>query len=487
MTRARALLPSLLGESAVYGIGGVANQALNIILVPIYARQLEASGYGVVAVINATLSLASMIATLALPQAFFRSYLKEADGDRERAHVLAVTAALRLVASLLFLGVFSLAAIPITLLVFDGSLGELPLIALIGPIVFFDTLNSIPLSFLRAQRSPQPYVAITFTRAILGSVLIILLVVGFDLGPLGVVLGSTGSAIVASLMGIRALAGSQRLRLAWDGTLIRHMLAFSLPLVPASVAAWGMNLSDRYVVRAVDGFAAAGVYSAGYTAGLVITAVAVAPFTLAWGAAYWEIAKSDDARRVFSRVLTAFVVVATFAAVGLGAIGTDAIRILLGAQFEAGRFVVPFSAFSSVLYGVYTILTTGLNLESQTRWLPLTMAAAALGNLGLNLVLVPPLGFMGAAVASVFSYAQLAITSGWVSQRYYPVAWDYPRVLGAAGIGGALTAVALLGPDLVAWRLACIVAYPLIVVALRIVRRDELALAANLISRRRAR
>jgi O-antigen/teichoic acid export membrane protein len=265
------------------------------------------------------------------------------------------------------------------------------------------------------------------------------------------------------------------------------MLAFSLPLVPASVAAWGMNLSDRNVVRAFEGFAAAGVYSAGYTAGLVITAVAVAPFTLAWGAAYWEIARTPEARRVFSRVLTAFVVVATFAAVGLGSIGTDAIRILLGDQFELARFVVPFSAFSSVLYGVYTILTTGLNLESQTRWLPLTMGAAALGNLALNLILVPPLGFMGAALASIVSYAQLAVTSGWVSQRYYRVEWDSRRVLGSLTMGAALTAAALLGPDLVLWRLGCIVAYPLAIVYLRIVRMDELRMVRDLISRRRGR
>ncbi len=160
----RRLLPGLLRESVVYGIGGVANQALNIILVPIYARQLATSGYGVVAVINATLSLASMIGVLALPWAFFRSYLKEATTEQEKAHVLAVTAALRLTASIIFLGLFSLVAVPLTLLVFGGDSGELPLILLIGPIVFFDSVNTVPLSYLRAQRRPGPYVAISFTR-----------------------------------------------------------------------------------------------------------------------------------------------------------------------------------------------------------------------------------------------------------------------------------------------------------------------------------
>jgi O-antigen/teichoic acid export membrane protein len=209
-----------------------------------------------------------MIATLALPQAFFRSFLQESSDARGKRHVLAVTATLRLVASFLFVALFTLASVPITLLVFGGSLAELPLIALIGPIVFFDSLNSIPLAFLRAQRRPAPYVTITFTRAILGSILIIFFVVVLDLGPLGVVLGSTGSSLVSASMGVAALLRAERFRFVWDSALVRHMLTFSLPLVPASIAAWGLNLSDRYVIRAFDGFSAAGVYSSGYQAGL---------------------------------------------------------------------------------------------------------------------------------------------------------------------------------------------------------------------------
>ena len=50
----RSLLRRLLGESAVYGLGGVANQALAIVLVPIYARQLGLENYGVVAILTTT-------------------------------------------------------------------------------------------------------------------------------------------------------------------------------------------------------------------------------------------------------------------------------------------------------------------------------------------------------------------------------------------------------------------------------------------------
>lgn len=478
----RGLLRRLAGESAVYGIGGVANQALAIILVPVYARALGVADYGTVALLTTTLSLATLVVTLALPQAFFRSYLKESETDRDRAAVLRTTTGLRILASLLGMLLVIAAAPAVAVLAF-GGIEHWPLVALIGPITFFDTLNLVPLSLLRAERRPRAYATISFSRAVLGSVLIVLLVVGFDLGVLGVLLGSLASAALTATAGFALLARQGRLRLGLDPALARHMLTFSLPLVPASVAGWTLNLSDRYVIGAFVSREAVGLYSAGYTVGLAINALAIAPFTLAWGAAYWEISRQEGARVVIGRVLTGFVAVASLAALGLAAFSTDAIRVLLTPEFADARFVTGFSAFAYVLYGSFTILTTGLNLESQTRRVPLVMAAAAIANLALNLALVPVVGYLGAAVSTLLSYGLLALLGGIVSQRVYAVPWDVPRVLLLLAIAMGLAVAAVLGPDHVGWRLACVVAYPAIVVGLRIVPAPLLEPVRRLIGR----
>lgn len=466
----------------MYGLGGVANQALAIVLVPIYARQLGLESYGIVAILTTTLSLSTLVATLALPHAFFRSYLKEADDDRRRGEVLRTSLGLRLVVSFIALAVLLGLSVPLATLLLGDDDAWL-ILALIGPIVFFDTLNLVPLSFLRAERRPIPYAAVAFSRAVLGSLLIILFVVVMDLGVLGVVLGSALSATVTATAGISILARRGRLGLAFDRVLVKHMLAFSLPLVPASVASWTLNLSDRYLIAAFDGPAAVGTYSAGYTVGLAINALAISPFTLAWGAAYWEIARQDDARLVIGRVLTGFTALASFAALGLAALSTDVFRVLLTPEFEPGRFITPFSAFAYVLYGVFTIVTTGLNLESQTRRLPLIMVVTAAANVALNLVLIPRLGYLGAAISTILSYGMLAVIAGRVSQRYYAVPWEIPRVTALFGLGLGLSAAALLGPDHVAWRLACIAAYPAVAIGLRIVPLRLLAPLAGVLRR----
>jgi O-antigen/teichoic acid export membrane protein len=467
----------------VYGLGGVANQALAIVLVPIYARQLGLENYGVVAILTTTLSLSTLVATLALPHAFFRSYLNEASDERGRAAVLRTTLGLRLIVSLLALVVLLALSFPLATLLLGSSDAWL-VMALIGPVVFFDTISLVPLSFLRAERRPRAYALISFSRAVLGSLLIIIFVVVLDLGVIGVIAGSAGSALVTSMAGISMLATEGRLGIGLDRRLVRHMLAFSLPLVPASVASWTLNLSDRYLIAAFIGPAAVGTYSAGYTVGLAINALAISPFTLAWGAAYWEIAKQDDARAAIARVLTGFTALASFAALGLGALSTDVFRILLTPEFEPGRFVTPFSAFAYVLYGIYTILSTGLNLESQTRRLPLIMGATAATNVVLNLLLIPRLGYMGAAVSTILSYGMLAALAGRVSQRWYPVPWEVGRVLALLGLGMALSALALLGPDHPAWRIACVALYPVLAIGLRILPGRLLTSLTVLVLRR---
>ena len=465
----------LVSDSAIYGLGGVANQALAVILVPIYANVLGVSNYGTLALVNTTLSFATSIVTLALPQAFFRSYLMENAEEHGRASVLRTTLGLRLVISLAGLVVLLLLAFPLTRLLF-GDTANLPILLVMGPIVFCDTLNLVPLSFLRAERHAAAYAALSFSRAVLGSLMIIVFVVVLQLGVFGVVLGSLVSAIVVAAAGVAVLVRARRVGVAWDRPLVKHMLVFSLPLVPASVAAWTLNLSDRYLLQAFVGNQAVGVYSAGYTIGLVINALAVAPFSLAWAATFWEIANKPGARQTYARVMTGFVIFAGFVALGLSALSTDALRLLFRPDFEPSRFVVPFSAFAYVLYGIYSIGATGLNIEGRTGVLPVTLWASAIANVALNLVLIPTIGYLGAAVSTTLGYGLLAVSTTAAGQRYYPVPWDLPRIAGSLLLAAGLAAAALLGPDHLIWRLGCIAAYPALVVLLRIVNMNDLAL-----------
>ena len=471
-SQARGFGSRLAGDSLVYGLGGMANQAVAVLLVPIYARALGPEGVGITGVLNSTISLGLMLVGLALPQAFFRWYLRESTTHAARFHVLGTTLAIRIAASLMGLALVLLAAVPLTAVLYAGD--HLLVFALAAPIVMFDTFNTIPLSFLRAERRPRDYVVVSIARAVLGTILILALVVVAGAGVVGVSIGSAVAAAASAAIGCVALARSGMLRFVADPVLARRMLAFALPLVPAGLASWVLNLSDRPLLQAMTGSTeTVGVYTLGYTAGLVINALVIQPFSLAWGAAFWEISRADDAPRTYARVLTWFLAIAAGMALFLSVIATDVLRFLVGAPFEESRYIVPFSAFAFVLYGAYTIGATGLSVVGRSGAVAVTMGIAAATCLVLNLVLIPPLGIFGAAISTLIGYLLLATLTGRVSQQHYRVPWQLGRAAAILLVAGALSALALIGPDHVLWRLGCLLLYVPILLGTGIVRATQ--------------
>ena len=473
----------LAGDTLVYGLGGVASSAVSVLLVPIYARQLGADGVGITGVLNSTIALSLMVFGLAIPQAFIRWYLKETRDRGQRGRILGTALAIRIAASLIGFAAVLAAVVPLTGVLYAGQ--YLSVFALAAPIVLFDSFSAIPLSFLRAERRARAYVAVSLTRAILGTVLILTLVVPMQIGVVGVALGSAIAAAISAGVGIAALVRVGAPRPTFDLRLARDMLRFALPLVPAGLAGWVLNLSDRPLLQAMTGSEAmVGVYTLGYTGGLVINALVVQPFALAWGAAQWEMARRDDAPQAFARIMTWFLVLATGGALLLAALGTDALRLLVGPEFELSRFIVPFSAFAYVLYGAYAIAASGLGIVGRTSLIATTMAGAAAAAVVMNVVLIPVIGIFGAAVSTLLSYLLLAVLSGGASQRYYPVPWQLGRAVLILAVGGALSAAALLGPDHTLWRVACLLAYAPILVASRVVvPSDARAAVASLLRR----
>jgi O-antigen/teichoic acid export membrane protein len=462
----------LAGDSLVYGLGGVANQAVAVLLVPIYARQLGPEGVGITGVLNSAIALGGIVVGLALPQAFFRWYLREAATRADSDRILGTTLAVRLAASLVGFALLLAAAIPLSALLYGGE--HLLVFALVAPIVLFDSFNAIPLSFLRARRRPRSYVLISISRAVIGTVLILGLVVVAGLGVVGVAIGAAAAAAIGAAIGLTALVRAGVLRLRFDAPLARSMLSFAIPLVPAGLAGWTLNLADRPLLQALTGSTeTVGVYTLGYTAGLVINALVVQPFTLAWGASYWELSRSDDAAPVFARVLTWFLAVGAGVALLLSALGTDILRFLVGPAFETSRFIVPFSAFAYVLYGAYGISSAGLNITGRSRMLAATIGVAAVLTLVLNLLLIPRLGMYGAAVSTLAGYLVLVVLTGRIAQRHFPVPWQVGRGAAIVLIAGGLAAASLLGPDHALWRVGCALIYPALLLGLGLVRLEQ--------------
>ncbi|RMI01326.1 MAG: hypothetical protein D6681_10935 [Calditrichaeota bacterium] len=212
------------------------------------------------------------------------------------------------------------------------------------------------------------------------------------------------------------------------------MLKFGLPFLPNGIAFTTIELVDRFIVPAVLGKDALGLYAANYKFGVVLLLLIVA-FRNAWQPFFLKIAHQEDARQVYSRVLTYFTI-------GGGLIvlsGTFFIRDLLtvhylgrvyilGPHYWEGIPIIPLILLSYFFFGIYVILTPGFYIKKKSQYMVLFTGAGALINVAVNLWLLPVLGIMGAALATLASYLTMAGTIFFFSHRIFPLRIEWSRV-----------------------------------------------------------
>ncbi len=104
-----------------------------------------------------------------------------------------------------------------------------------------------------------------------------------------------------------------------------------------------------------------------------------------------------------------------------------------------------WTAIGVFLQGVYLLTSIGLNITKRTQYYPVATITAAATNVILNFVLIPGYGIVGAAWANGAAYAVQAGLGYAFSQRFYPIAYEWGRILRVclAGIA-AYTAARML-------------------------------------------
>jgi O-antigen/teichoic acid export membrane protein len=207
-----------------------------------------------------------------------------------------------------------------------------------------------------------------------------------------------------------------------------------------------MAVGDRFVLSRYRTLADIGLYSMGVSFGL-IPKIVLGAFEYAWAPFYYATAREPDARRVFSAITTYGVAALALMTAGLAAIARDLLDIVTRGVFVGAAGVVAWTAVGVFFYGIYLLTSIGLNITRQTQYYPVSTLAGAATNIGLNILLIPRYGIIGAAWANAAAYGLQAAIAFGLSQRLYPVDYEYGRLtraIGAAAIA-YLAAVQLPG------------------------------------------
>jgi O-antigen/teichoic acid export membrane protein len=205
---------------------------------------------------------------------------------------------------------------------------------------------------------------------------------------------------------------------------LKELLHFGVPLVPLSLAHYVMTYSDRYFLRHFSGLNEVGLYAVGYRLASVV-GLLVFGFQSAWGPFVYSTYKEKEAKEVFARTFDYASVVVCFAILVLSLFSREVLSVFTTADYVEAYAVIPFISASIAAYGFGACFGIGIGIAKKNIHRAWGGMLAAVLNLGLNYLLIPHSGMVGAAVASLVSFLLLDVILMIISQRYYHVEFRF--------------------------------------------------------------
>lgn len=464
-------LSGMIGHSAVYWSGVMVSKLIGFLLIPIYTHYLTPADYGTLELIALTTDVMALIVGARLTAAMFRFYHAAPDAT-ERRQVLSTSLTAMIIVGLAFFVVSSLFAGDIARLLFGSSEH-----AILLRIVLFTTalqlVQQIAMSELRIHERSRLFVAITWIHLVVMVSGSILFLVVFGWGVFGVLLAA---AIATSLVApVVIFSVVRRTGLGLHPALLRRMVAYSLPLIPAALCLFILHFSDRYILNLFVTLEAVGIYALAYKFGFLISAVIAHPFSLIWSNRMHVLYRESGRDRMYNQVLSAYAVVLVGAGIGLSLFIDEVLAMISPPVYHAAAALVPIIAGAYVLAAMNQLSMGPLYAEGRTGWVALATAAAAGVNVAVNFLLVPFFGAAGAAVATLFAFMTLAGVTQYLAARASSLRWDYRRAFAPLAVGVVIVVigrgldygsmVSAIGFKL----LLLLVAYPLALLAVRAV------------------
>ena len=459
-------LRTLAGHSAVYGAADVLPQAVNFLLVPFFSRYLAPADYGVLALLAFLHAPLKIALRLGLDAGFFRIHY-ELTTEEDRRRLAGSVVLLSALVAFLVAAVLLPAAGIVAGLLSSDSPPPARLLRLVVADLVVGSFAVVPQALLRIQGRARTFTTLALVRHAANIALkIALLLLGW--GVEGVLWSDLLSTVLFVLAQAPVLV--RHATPSWSTALLARVLHFGLPKVPHGVLVQAQNLADRRILEAFVTIDDLGRYQVGNTFASA-TKFPISAFEQAWQPFVYAQVGRPDAGATLARVGTYFFALFTAGALAVAMLGGDALVLLTPPSFHAAASVVPVVALAYLIHGFFLLTSVGIGIEKKARYYPLITLVAASTNVAANFALIPAWGFVGAAWATVLSYAVMAALGFYLSQRLYPLPLEWSRYTRLAAAAAATYGLSRLAPapavPAIAAKAALLAAFPLVLWLLR--------------------
>lgn len=398
-------LKSLFEQSMLYTIGNVANRVAGFALIPLYTSYLSPEEYGLMALVDLFLSLSVIaLGIQSVGGAMIRIFHDHDDAaakDRVVSTAVLMMLALNLAVILPVLGV----APWLSELIFglDSTPETVRLIRWAFVAMLPSNLVELLLVHVRLQQNAFFFVRYSLCQLVLTLALNVFFIAYKELGVWGFVYSKLiANGIGAAYLGLRRFSV---LRCGFERDAAKRILSFGSPLIVAGVAFFLIHFSDYFFLNRLRSMHDVGLYEFAYRFPFLVTFLVGEPFGRVWSVSLYDLAKNDEWKEQFVRVLAYLVYALTAVGLGVAVFSDEIIEVMArNSSFWAAASFVPLLVLAYCLREVADYFRNILYLNKQSGVVGRVALACAIVNVGLNVMVIPAWGVMGAALCTLVTW-----------------------------------------------------------------------------------
>ncbi|UCD17186.1 MAG: polysaccharide biosynthesis C-terminal domain-containing protein [Candidatus Zixiibacteriota bacterium] len=434
----------MLKNMSIYGIGGIAAKAIQVLLLPVYTRVLKPADYGSLELVYMVAAAIAILYGFMISSGYLRCYYDSKE-QKHRDLVLGSAFWFTFFCAVLFGLVLLLSASEIAGSIFEFEGGEL-FITLIAFSTAIKAHNYIFYNLLMVREKAGSYVSINIVTMLVTMGVTIYFVVFLRWSVRGILLAQ----IIA--FGIEFIILSvllfRRTIFAYSFSAVREMLHFSVPLIPLQLASFILTMADRFFLQEYRTLDEVGLYSLGYKFAAIMPLLVIEPFRAFGPHIFSLIDTPEECKRTLADFSRYYLAGSLFFALAISMFSREVIMVMSDHSYHEGYRVVFLLCLSYVFYGLNSLTGYAINIVKKNWIISVTWIIAAGVNIALNFVLIPTYGMMGAAAATVISYLIVAVGRLVIINYVYPIRFAYAAFAGiciCAALVYALSTIAASG------------------------------------------
>jgi O-antigen/teichoic acid export membrane protein len=434
-------IKKLASQTAVYGLSSIVGRLLNYLLVPLYTNIFLPAEYGVVTDLYSYVAFFAVLMTYGMETAFFR-YTQKDTIDPKTVYATSLisissTALIFLVLGYIFIDKIALA------LKYQEHVWYIGCFLI---IIAIDAVTALPFAKLRSENKALKFASIRliniFVNIGLNLFFILLcpkwyqnnpnLIASFYTPEIGVGYIFI-SNLIASIITVILLLPQFKIKLNFDKKLWNELIRYAFPLLVVGLAGMVNETADRIMLKYLlpagsNVMAETGIYGACYKISIIMT-IFIQTFRYAAEPFFFSHAKNKGAEQLYADVMNYFVI----ACAGIFLITLlylDIVKFFVGKNYWEGLPIVPILLLANWFLGIYFNLTVWYKLTNKTSYgAGISLFGAAL-TIIFNMLLVPYLGYYGAALTTLICYGSMMVLSFYQGQKHFPINYDVKKIIG---------------------------------------------------------